>query len=159
MVAQPTPTVALLPIQPRYANAIIRGEKRVEFRRRRFGREVQYVVVYASSPIRAIIGYFRISSISEGCPLAIWEEFKHIGGIDHEDYFRYYEGADRAVAIGIERVCVLGSPVPLNRLSGSLKAPQSYSYLTREHIEQLTEISARPLSLLADSPGVSPGAR
>jgi predicted transcriptional regulator len=158
MVAQPTPTVALLPIQPRYANAIIRGEKRVEFRRRRFGREVQYVVVYASSPIRAIIGYFRISSISEGCPRAIWEEFKHVGGIDHEDYFRYYEGADRAVAIGIERVCVLGSPVPLSRLSGSLKAPQSYSYLTREHIEQLTEISARP-QLLTDSPGVSPVAR
>jgi predicted transcriptional regulator len=144
MVAQPTPTVALLPIQPRYANAIIRGEKRVEFRRRRFGREVQYVVVYASSPIRAIIGYFRISSISEGCPRAIWESFKHVGGIEREDYFRYYEGAERAVAIGIERVCVFGSPVPLDRLSCSLKAPQSYSYLTQEHIEQLLAISSRP---------------
>lgn len=145
MVAQPTPTVALLPIQPRYANAIIRGEKRVEFRRRRFRRDVAYVVVYASSPICGIVGYFRVSSISEGCPQEIWEGFKHVGAIEREEYFRYYEGAKRAFAIGIEHVCVFGSPVPLHRLSRSLKAPQSYAYLSKEHINELLAISSRPL--------------
>lgn len=149
MVAQPAPTVALLPIQPRYANAIIRGEKRVEFRRRRFGREVQYVVVYASSPICRIIGYFRISSILEGCPHAVWEAYKHIGGIEREDFFRYYSGAERAVVIGIERVCVLQSPVRLDMLGASLKAPQSYSYLTPEQIAQLVELSSQPPELAA----------
>lgn len=149
MVAQTAPTVALLPIQPRYANAILRGEKQVEFRRRRFAREVQYVVVYASSPICRVVGYFRISSISEGSPRAIWEDYKHVGGIRRADFFRYYKGAERAVAIGIERVCVLRSPVPLDRLSASLKAPQSYSYLTPEQITQLVNISAHPLELAA----------
>jgi predicted transcriptional regulator len=146
MVAQPTPTVALLPIQPRYANAIIRGEKRVEFRRRRFGREVAYVVVYASSPICGIVGYFRVSQIAEGCPRDIWEDFKHVGAIARDDFFRYYQGTERAFAIGIERVCVFGSPVSLNRLSNSLKAPQSYSYLTPEHINKLVAISSQPLN-------------
>ena len=145
MVAQPTPTVALLPIQPRYANAIIRGEKRVEFRRRRFRREVAYVVVYASSPICGIVGYFRVSSISEGCPREIWEGFKHVGAIEKEEYFRYYKGAERAFAIGIERVCVFGSPVPLHRLSRSLKAPQSYAYLSQEQINGLLAISSQPI--------------
>lgn len=145
MVAQPTPTVALLPIQPRYANAIIRGEKHVEFRKRRFGRTVTYVAVYASSPVQAIIGFFRISSIFEGCPQSIWESFQHVGGIDRENFFRYYAGAERAVAIGIERVCVFRNPVPLESLSRSLKAPQSYSYLTHDQVERLAEISSRPL--------------
>lgn len=145
MVAQAPGTVALLPIQPRYANAILKGEKRVEFRRRRFGRDVQYVVVYACSPISAIVGYFRISTITEGQPDEIWEDFKHVGGIGREDYFRYYEGAERAVAIGIERVCVLDVPVPLQQLSRSMRAPQSYSYLTEEHVTRLNWIAAQSL--------------
>lgn len=142
MVAQQTVAVALLPVQPRYANAILRGEKRVEFRKRRFGRDVEYVVVYASSPVRGIVGSFRISEIAEGSPLDIWETFKDVGAIEREDYFRYYAGAERAFAIGIERVCVLDKPLPLEQLSTSLRAPQSYTYLTREHVNRLNELSA-----------------
>lgn len=147
MAAQPTPVVALLPVHPRYADAIVRGEKRVEFRRRRFGRDVQYIAVYASSPVCGIVGFFRISSISEGCPAKIWEDFKHVGSIERDDYFRYYMGAERAIAIGIERVCVFGSPVPLNRLSSTLRAPQSYAYLSPEHVDRLAAISSLPLDL------------
>lgn len=142
MDAQQTAAVALLPIQPRYANAILRGEKRVEFRRRRFGRDVEYVVVYASSPVCGIVGSFRISGIAEGSPRDIWETFKDVGAIGREDYFRYYAGAERAFAIGIERVCVLDKPLPLEQLSTSLRAPQSYAYLTREHVNRLNELSA-----------------
>jgi predicted transcriptional regulator len=142
MVAQSPAAVALLPIQPRYANAILRGEKRVEFRRRRFGRDVEYVVVYASSPICGIVGSFRISDVAEGPPGDIWDAFKDVGAIEREDFFRYYAGAERAVAIGIERVCVLGEALPLRELSSSLKAPQSYTYLTREHVDRLNELSA-----------------
>lgn len=145
MVAQPSPTVALLPIHPRYANAIVRGEKRVEFRRRPFGRKVDYVVVYASSPVRGIVGYFRISTISEACPDEIWKSFKDVGAVERADYLRYYAGSERAVAIGIERVCVFDKPLPLNRISSSLKAPQSYLYLTDEHVERLVALSTQTL--------------
>lgn len=146
MVAQQGAAVALLPIQPRFARAILGGEKQVEFRRRRFGRDVEYVVVYASSPICGIVGSFRISGISEGCPRDIWEDFKDVGGIRRDEYFQYYAGAERAYAIGIERVCVLERPLPLRQLSSSLKAPQSYTYLTREHVDRLNELSAEVLS-------------
>jgi predicted transcriptional regulator len=142
MVAQSPAGVALLPIQPHYANAILRGDKRVEFRRRRFGRDVQYVVVYASSPICGIVGSFRISDVSEGSPDDIWEVFKSVGAIDREDFFRYYAGAELAVAIGIERVCVLAEALPLHELSSSLKAPQSYMYLTQEHVDRLNKLSS-----------------
>jgi predicted transcriptional regulator len=142
MVAQQTAAVALLPIQPRFANAILRGEKRVEFRRRPFGRNVEYVVVYASSPVRGIVGSFRVSGIEEGCPGDIWEDYKEVGGIERDEYFRYYAGAERAFAIGIERVCVLDKPLSLQQLSRELKAPQSYTYLTPEHVDRLNELSA-----------------
>jgi predicted transcriptional regulator len=146
MVAQQSATVALLPIQPRYAEAILRGEKRVEFRKRRFGRDVEYVVVYASSPICGIVGSFRISGIVEGCPRDIWEDYKDVGAIQHDEFFRYYAGAERAFAIGIERVCVLNKPLPLQQLSPSLKAPQSYAYLTRDHVDRLNALSATAMA-------------
>lgn len=146
MVAPQTGAVALLPIQPQYAFAILRGEKRVEFRRRRFGRDVEYVVVYASSPTCGIVGSFRISDIAEGCPRDIWEDYKDVGAIGREEFFRYYAGAERAYAIGIECVCVLDRPLPLRQLSSTLKAPQSYTYLTREHVDRLNELSATQIS-------------
>lgn len=146
MVAQQGAAVALLPIQPRFANAILDGEKQVEFRRRRFAREVEYVVVYASSPICGIVGSFRISEIREGRPSDIWEDYKDVGGIGREEYFQYYAGAERAYAIGIERVCILDKPLPLSHLSSSLKAPQSYTYLTRDHVDRLNELSAEHMA-------------
>ncbi|HEX6909706.1 MAG TPA: hypothetical protein VF142_04915 [Longimicrobium sp.] len=105
---------------------------------------MEYVVVYASSPVCGIVGSFRISEIAEGSPGDIWETFKDVGAIGREDYFRYYAGAERAFAIGIERVCVLDKPLPLEQLSSTLRAPQSYAYLTREHVDRLNELSAEP---------------
>ncbi len=47
----PKPTRALLSIRPQYADAIFRGEKRFEFRRAMFRKEVDVVVVYTTSPV------------------------------------------------------------------------------------------------------------
>jgi predicted transcriptional regulator len=142
MAQEEASSVALLPIRPTYASAIMRGEKRVEFRRRRFARNVDFVVVYACSPVQGILGYFRVSGVVEGQPQELWERYSEVGGIHEADYLDYYAGAKHAVAIEIEQVCVLTTPIPLGALGTSSKPPQSFKYMDRGAWDRLTSASS-----------------
>jgi len=51
---------AILSIKPQYANAILKKEKTVEFRKKVFKNEVDRVYIYSSSPVKRIVGYFTI---------------------------------------------------------------------------------------------------
>ncbi len=56
--------VILLAVLPQYAEAIFRGRKKVEFRKRNVPKHVRYVVVYETRPRCGVIGYFRIGTIA-----------------------------------------------------------------------------------------------
>jgi predicted transcriptional regulator len=142
MAAETTRTVALLPIRPRYADAIVEGRKRVEFRRRPFGRAVELVVVYASSPVKKVVAILRVSEIAEGHPDEVWERFHTVGAIDRGAFQEYYRGTQRAVAIQFDRVCVLSDPVPLSAIDEGITAPQSYRYLTSAGFDRLNAAAA-----------------
>lgn len=141
MAPQQASAIALLPIRPEYAAAIMSGDKRVEFRRRKFARIVDYVVVYASSPVQRILGFFRVSRITEGRPQELWDRYSQVGAIDRQAFNEYYSDAKQAFAIEIERVCVLQRPVPLSALGEAWRAPQSYQYIDHSDLDRITEIS------------------
>ena len=48
--------VAVMSIHPRYAEAILSGQKRVEFRKRRLAPDVTTVLVYATQPVGVLVG-------------------------------------------------------------------------------------------------------
>jgi len=49
----------LLSIKPKYANQILNGNKRYEFRKSVFNhRDLEMVYIYSSSPIKRIVGAF-----------------------------------------------------------------------------------------------------
>ena len=137
MVVESKKNIVLLPIKPKYAHAILAGEKSVEFRKMQFKRNVSYVVVYSSSPEMKIVGYFEIGEVDEGRPMTLWKKYRLQGAISFQDYSRYYEGRDRAVAIVIKGVKVLSKPVTLNWLKRGLKAPQGFCYLNFRYLEKL----------------------
>ena len=64
---------AILSIKPIYAHEIIKGNKKIEFRKLRFKRDVERVYIYSSSPEQKIIGYFTIKTIEESTPLDLWK--------------------------------------------------------------------------------------
>jgi predicted transcriptional regulator len=132
MAPLPTRAVVLLPIQPQYATPIMDGTKRVEFRKRGFGREVSHVVVYSSSPVKQVVGFFEILGIEEDSPRRLWRRYAQVGGIDKEDYDRYFSNVPSGVAIKVGSVHVLREPVPLAQLKPGFRAPQSYAYLSEE---------------------------
>lgn len=124
--------VALLSIHPTFADAILEGRKKVEFRRRPFGRPVNYILVYATSPISALVGFFKVSRVVADSPRALWERYSEVGCIEEPRFLQYYEGCESAVAISVKSPVAFEKPIDLAVLGLGVVPPQSYRYITRE---------------------------
>jgi predicted transcriptional regulator len=132
-------SVALLAIKPRFAEAIIGGRKTVEFRRTRFSRPPAYVVLYASSPVKQVVAYFKVTAIKELTPPGLWRQFKADGAIDYDEFMDYYRGAALGVAIVVGDVSTLSTPKSLYNLLRRKKPPQSFRYLCSDSIVRLAQ--------------------
>lgn len=137
MAFESTKSIALLPIQPRFATLIMDGKKKVEFRKRRFRNEVSYAVLYATNPIKKILAYFEVSYIDEDSPKELWARYNKVGGIMYEEFKAYYSSSTIGVAIGVGKVCALRSPIPLSNLARSFAAPQGFIYLAPSDLEKI----------------------
>jgi predicted transcriptional regulator len=129
--------IALLPIKPLYVQAILAGEKRVEFRKQRFARPVEAIVIYATSPVKKVVGHFRISQIDERSPMDLWREYHSVGGIRPEAYWSYFKNSRTGIAIGIAGLIALEKPLSLDELTGTNIPPQSYSYLPTDSLDAI----------------------
>ena len=119
----------LLPIKPKYVDAIITGTKRVEYRTRiRKDSEVTTALIYRSGDLKKIVAEFTIGGIIEGSPEQVWEQTKGIGGIEEKDYFRYFANRDKAYAYQICNLVIYPEPIPLVNLDIE-KAPMSFMYI------------------------------
>jgi predicted transcriptional regulator len=132
------------------------GTKQVEFRKRGFGREVSHVVVYASHPVKQVLGFFEILGIEEDSPKRLWTRYAPVGGIDKEDYDRYFSKALNGVAIRVGKVHVLRQPFPLTQLKPGLRAPQSYAYLSEKNFAWIRARSRRQAPRRYDTEGLLP---
>ncbi len=129
-------SIALLSIHPHYAESILDGTKKVEFRKSKFRKDVSHVVVYATRPVAAIIGTFETDGLIESHPGKLWDEFSEIGGIDRKDFDSYYSGREIGCAIKIKNVKRLKVPLELARINQN-HPPQNYHYLTHEIFEKV----------------------
>jgi predicted transcriptional regulator len=94
----------LLSIKPEYAEKILSGEKKYEFRRAIFkDQSIKIVVIYASSPIRKVIGEFDIEYIITQNLDKLWEHTKQHSGIDKEFYDTYFCGKEVGHAIKVKQ--------------------------------------------------------
>ena len=128
MAEQSTGRVALMAIRPEFADQILEGVKRVEFRKRALAADVTQVVVYASAPISAIVGAFSVRSQTTKHPSALWASYSEVGGISRAAYAQYFEGCECGTAIEVGQVWRASSPIALGS-AGVGRAPQSFQYL------------------------------
>jgi len=133
-----TLTNVILSIKPIYAEAIMAGTKKVEFRKKIFKREVEKIFIYSSMPKKMIIGYFTILEIIEDTPSNIWKEFKEVGGISEKDFFEYYKNTEKGFSIKIDKVVKFKEEIEPEEFIEEFCAPQSYIY-----IEQKTTANSR----------------
>ena len=119
----------LLSIHPEYANAILDGHKRFEFRRVIFKRPVSEIVVYATQPIGRVLGSFTIEDVFMDAPKELWKRTAKLGGVSKEKFDGYFENRERAFAIKISNPTRFLTTQPLSRYIASNVPPQSFCYV------------------------------
>lgn len=118
----------LLSIKPKYANAILAGEKLVEFRKLVFKKEIERVYIYSSAPEQMIIGYFTIEDIVADTPEELWRQFREVGSIEEEDFFEYFANKEIGYSIKIKSVNRFRKSKNPKEIFENFVPPQSYMY-------------------------------
>ena len=121
---------AILSIKPKYVNAILEGDKRYEFRKTSFRREVKEVFVYATKPIGKIVCKFYVGEIIEDKPEKLWKNYRDLSGLTEEEFFTYFSGMRKGVAIEIEDVEKFKEPIDPKMIYPEFTPPQSWIYLS-----------------------------
>lgn len=121
----------LMSIKPTYSKRILAREKAYELRRTPVKmREGDLVVVYASSPVKAVVGAFTVAGVKRDVPERLWAEHAKEFGIEEADYRDYFAGAALGHAIEVGDVVEV-EPVPLQLLRERIdgfRPPQSYQW-------------------------------
>lgn len=119
----------LLSIKPKYVEQIENGSKLYEFRRVIFKQDIDEIYVYATAPIKQIVGKICIDEIIEDTPKNLWYSFKRSAGIDKKDFFEYFNGKEKGYAIKIKDFVSFDEPIDPYQKNPNFVPPQSYAYL------------------------------
>lgn len=150
MITMPA-NILLLSIKPEYAHKIFSGEKTVELRRVRTRLNTgDLVLIYVSSPRKALVGTFEVEHISQIKLEDVqrdlnkfWTQVKDKAGISSEKFENYYRGASLVVGIFVRNVITFDVPIDLEQVRKKMpkfKPPQSYHYLTDSEMSVLKSI-------------------
>ncbi len=118
----------LMSINPMHAEKILAATKRYEFRKTRCKRPVDVIVIYATAPMKEVLGEVEIRGVIENIPRIVWDQTKTAAGIDMSFFNRYFKGRKTAVAYELGNVTVYATPKKLSDY-GLKAAPQSYAYV------------------------------
>lgn len=121
----------LLSVKPKYVTAMIKGNKKYEFRKSiwRSNKKIKKVYIYSSAPIQKIIGIFTIRDIIEDNPNNLWIKFGEFSGIREDEFFNYFKSSKKAFAIEIEAIEIFEKPIDPFREFSDFKPPQSFYYV------------------------------
>ena len=130
-------TNILLSIKPVYAERIYLHSKRYEYRKQ-FPKQMDYLdntrfLLYESTPVKLVTGWFVPESMHIGAPDKIWEMTKYFSGIDEDKYFAYFKDHEIAFAFQVnpERLYRFDNPRTIDKF-GLKRPPQNYAYITDE---------------------------
>lgn len=127
----------LISLEARHAANILDGVKRVELRRRALNVKPGTTVwFYAKSPVASVIGRARIERTHHASPTTLWKKFGDVVGISRDEFFSYFSGTERGVALVLADAVRLHRQVPLEELRRpemSCHPPQFFARLAPGH--------------------------
>jgi predicted transcriptional regulator/DNA-binding XRE family transcriptional regulator len=131
----------VLSIKPEYSAKIVSGKKTVELRRR-FSSNIQpgtIVLIYESSPTRALTGLASIAEVLHGPTSTIWKKFGDEACIRRNDFDSYFAGTKTGFAIKLRGARPLKRALELQELRDrfQFEPPQSFLYAPPELREAL----------------------
>ncbi|MBQ2887207.1 MAG: ASCH domain-containing protein [Alphaproteobacteria bacterium] len=120
----------LLSIKPEFADKIISGEKKFEYRTHVPIKDVNTIVIYSTTPVGKIIGEVQVAGVISGAPSSLWEKTKKSAGISRSKYREYFRGRKVAYAFELGEIKKFEKEIFLEDY-GLTKAPQSFVYLEK----------------------------
>lgn len=118
----------LLSIKPEYANKIITGTKKYEFRKHLAQGNIQKIIIYSTAPEKKIIGEVEVVDTLTMKKTPLWEKTKSAAGISREKYREYFCDSSIAHAYVLGEAIKYEIPKVLADF-GLTQAPQSFVYI------------------------------
>ena len=131
-------------VKPEYAKKLISGRKDIELRKMKPNvQSGDYVIIYASAPVKAVVGFGKVKTIIMCSPQEMWNKHSERLGIDKQGFYSYYNGYSKAVGIEFEMIKAVApiGLVELRNVDPNFHPPQIYRYVTNEDI--ITVLSKR----------------
>ena len=88
-------------------------------------------------PVGQLVAEFEIAEILEEEPERLWERTHAASGISKDYFDAYFEGRDKAFALGIGALTIFETPIEPEALIDNFTPPQSYRYVPTS-VRQLT---------------------
>jgi predicted transcriptional regulator len=118
----------LLSIKPEYANRILEGTKKYEFRKHLAQSAITRILIYSSSPEKRIVGEVEVVGTLTMKKTPLWEFTKKSAGISRKMFREYFWGCSLAHAYQLGKAIRYDKPKNLTDY-GIVQAPQSFIYL------------------------------
>lgn len=119
----------LLSIRPEFANRILDGTKKFEFRKRLASDNVRKIIIYSTAPEKKIVGEVEVIGTLSMKKAPLWEKTKKAAGISREKYREYFCGCTIAHAYVLGKVTKYEAALSLADI-GLMQAPQSFVYIS-----------------------------
>jgi predicted transcriptional regulator len=124
----------VLSIKPEFAEKIFDGTKKFEFRKAVFkNQNIKTIIVYASSPVKKVIGEFTVDMILNNSLDKLWELTRDYSGISEEYFYEYFSEKERGFAIKIKSTKRYKEPKCL-KADFDLHPPQSFAYYGKHSV-------------------------
>ena len=130
----------LLSIRPKYVEEIIKGNKRYEFRKSIFKKNVDEVWIYATSPTKKIVGTFVIGKIIKDTPENLWKNLNELSGLSEQEFFDYFYGTKTGFALELEYTKFFKVPIDPKIIFPDFIPPQSFYYFDDALIKAMGKI-------------------
>ena len=121
----------IISIKPEYVERIFNGNKKYEYRRLLANREVNKLVIYCTTPVKAVVGEVAVVGTISDTPEKLWEQTKDFAGISKEKYFEYFSGKEKANCYVLGDYLKYAQPKELEDLGVNF-APQAWLYVKED---------------------------
>lgn len=128
----------LISLTPRHANNVFSGSKTVELRRRSMNIQPGTTTwIYEKLPTGAITGCVTVSAIHNFSPRTLWKKFGSVSGLTRIEFFNYFDGVKKGVALELSNATPLKNPLSLTTLRthvNGFQPPQFFTHLSDENL-------------------------
>jgi predicted transcriptional regulator len=119
-------------VKEEYTNRIFDGTKKIELRKAKPNvTPGDHIIIYCTSPIKAIVGVATVKEIIAYSPQRMWKIHSKDLGISKSAYLKYYGNSERAIGIVLSEVEKLNYTICLSLIKEQLPSftpPQTYKY-------------------------------